>query len=121
MSNEIQLPDYLPSRYKNWYHLYLEVEKIFTENGYELTEETKVRLSELPDFDEKEMSEEAILFYQEFPLPVLKARALDFIMSKIPSFDDVIKMRHYLMLPGGDVGVHEIVDRLLDVCPRNRR
>jgi hypothetical protein len=28
MSNEIQLPDYLPSRYQNWYYLYLDVIKI---------------------------------------------------------------------------------------------
>jgi hypothetical protein len=64
----------------------------FTEKGFELNEKTLVRLFELPDFDETKMDEEYIVFYQEFPLTLIKARALDFIMYNLPTFENVLEL-----------------------------
>lgn len=94
---EIQLPDYLPSRYKTWLHLYLEIQKIFAERGEIINEETTVKFYELGDYEEQKMlrqySEEIIYFYQHFSITIIKSRALDYVLSKLPPFEMMYEVR----------------------------
>lgn len=123
---EIQLPDYLPSRYKTWLHLYLEIQKIFAERGEIINEETTVKLYELGDYEEQKMlrqySEEIIYFYQHFPITIIKSRALDYVLSKLPSFEKMYEVRGKAMSGMyADETMYEVFNALLDVCPTNRR
>lgn len=123
--NEIQLPDYLPSRYQSWLHLYLEIQKIFAERGEPINEETTVELYELGDYEDQKMlrqySEEVIHFYQHFPITTIKARALDYMLSKLPSFEKMYEVRGKAMsTPDADEAMYQVFNDLLDVCPKNR-
>jgi len=97
MGNDILLPDYLPSRYNNWLELYLEVLRIFKEQGFEVNEGTEIKLFQLGDFDEVEMmkkfSEQVVYFYHNFPLSLIKSRALDFVLSNLPTYAQMQKVR----------------------------
>ena len=124
--NEIQLPDYLPSRYQSWLHLYLEIQKIFAERGETINEETTVKLYELGDYEEQKMlrkySEEVIHFYQHFPITVIKSRALDYVLSKLASFENMYEVRGKAMsTPYANQAMYQVFNDLLDVCPKNRR
>lgn len=125
MNNEIELPDYLPSKYKSWYHLYLEVDKGFKEKGFVINEETKVKLFDLGSLYEQELlqtySKEVLYFYQEFPMTLIKARALDYILSKIPDLETMYKIRNLAMsVPYADSSMFEIFNNLLDISPKQR-
>lgn len=91
---EIQLPDFLPSRYKNWLELYLDVYRTMHESGCPINDETKVKLFEMGDHEEQkdltsQYGEHIVAFYQEFPLILIKARALDFILPNLPTKDEM--------------------------------
>ncbi|MBS0646778.1 MAG: hypothetical protein JSR97_09360 [Verrucomicrobia bacterium] len=123
---EIQLPDYLSSRYKTWLHLYLEIQKIFAERGEIINEETTIKLYELGDYEEQKMlrqySEEVIYFYQNFPIKIIKSRALDYVLSKLPSFEKMYEVGGKAMSGmHADQTMYEVFNALLDVCPTNRR
>jgi hypothetical protein len=123
MPKEIQLPDYLPSRYKSWLHLYLEVQQAFAERGESFDEETTINMCELGDREEREMlinqfGEEVVL-YQHFPVTLIKARAFDFILSKLPTFKELINIRSAAM--GADwctnESMWEVFNNLLKLYP----
>lgn len=127
---EIQLPDYLPARYQNWLALYLDVIRRFKEQGCPITEETKVKLYELGDYEEQselmqQYGEEVTHFYQEFPLTLIKARAFDFILPNLPIQEDVYKFNYDLMaasMYSASVDKNrEIIDKLMSICPRDRQ
>lgn len=126
---EIQLPDYLPARYKNWLELYLDVIRQFKEHGCKINEETKVKLYELGDYKEQQQmmlqyGDEVVHFYQEFPLTLIKARAFDFIFPNLPTQEDVYRFNYDLMAASAySASVNknrEIIDKLMSVCPRER-
>lgn len=122
---EIELPDYLPSRYDSWLHLYLEIQQIFIERGEPITEEATVKLSELGDREEqktfRQYSEEVIHFYQHFPITVIKARALDYVLSKLPSFDIMYEVRNKSMASFyTNELMYEVFNNLLDVCQKKQ-
>lgn len=127
---EIQLPDYLPARYRNWLDLYLDVVRMFKEQGYAINEETKVKLYELGDREEqKEIAErygeQAVHFYQEFPLTLIKARAFDFILPNLPTKEDAYNFQHYLMrassYSASTNANSEIIDKLMRICPSKKQ
>ena len=76
---EIELPDYLPARYRSWLHLYRDIVRTFKERGYPLTEQTEVKLNEFGFND-------PAFFYHSFTLGVIKSRALDYVLSELPSY-----------------------------------
>lgn len=127
---EIQLPDYLPARYENWLVLYLDVLRQFRMQGVEITEETKVKLYELGDYDEqKELREQygdrVVHFFQEFPMTLIKARAFDFIIPNLPAQEEVYRFSHELMTASMYSSSmrsmeknREIIDKLMSICPR---
>lgn len=127
---EIQLPDYLPARYKNWLDLYLDIARQFNEQGVPITEETKVKLYELGDYEEQrqmmiQYGQEVVHFYQEFPMTLIKARAFDFILPNLPTQEDVYRFNYDLMMvlrystSGASVDKNrEIIDKLMTICPR---
>lgn len=127
---EIQLPDFLPSRYPNWLTLYLDVIRQFTEQGVPINEGTKVKLYELGDYEEqreimRQYGNEVVHYYQEFPLILIKARAFDFIMPNLPTQEDVYRFNYDLMTASmysssaAQSGKNrEIIDKLMTICPR---
>lgn len=129
---EIQLPDYLPARYKNWLNLYLDVARQFKEQGVEITEDTKVKLYELGDYHEqqelyKSYGPEVVHFYQEFPMTLIKARAFDFILPNLPAWEEVYRFDRDLMTasiyssPINSMEKNrEIIEKLMSICPRER-
>src|ERR1044072_4362469 len=99
---EIQLPDFLPSRYPNWLALYLVVIREFNVQGVPLNEETKVKLYELGDYAEQreimeQYGDEVVQYYLEFPITLIKARAFDFIIPNLPTQEEVYRFSHDLM------------------------
>jgi hypothetical protein len=125
MRNEVELPDYLPGRYKNWLHLYLTVKRELSMRGEDIDKAEVVRLYEGPDFEEREMSSEMIDFYQQFPVSLIKSRALDFILSKLPTFEDLYSFAGpwhsaTFMAAGNYADFDTIFNNLLDVCPKKR-
>jgi hypothetical protein len=127
---EIQLPDFLPSRYPNWLALYLDVIKQFNKHGVPTNEETKVKLYEMGDHEEQEQimeqyGDQIVHYFQEFPLTLIKARAFDFILPNLPTQEDVYRFNYDLMMAsrystsGGSIDKNrEIIDKLMSVCPR---
>lgn len=127
---EIQLPDYLPARYKNWLDLYSDVVKQFEQQGVAITEETKVKLYELGDYHEqqelyKTYGPEVVHFYQEFPITLIKARALDLMLPNLPTKEDVYRFHCDLMtasMYSTSINAmeknNEIIDKLMRFCPR---
>lgn len=97
MKDVILLPDYLPSRYSSWLHLYVDVKKFLEEMGHEFDENTEINLFEMGMLDDECMYKngtgEVTFSRQSWPLMLIKARALDHIISKIPSYYIVNKMR----------------------------
>lgn len=123
--DEIQLPDYLPSRYDNWLDLYLDVVRIFKEQGFEINDDTKVKLYELGDYEEQkeimtQYGDRVVHFYQEFPLTLIKARAFDFIITKLPSQITMERLYYNIMTsPMRSVSVqedHETLEKFRSIC-----
>lgn len=95
----IKLPDYLPSRFKSWLQLYVHINRILTEQGITITEDLKIRFSEYLDAEEMKMfSEQEIMFYHEFPLTIIKARAFDELLASMPDFQDFIEIQETIYL-----------------------
>jgi hypothetical protein len=124
--NEIELPDYLPSRYRSWLHLYLEIQRLFAERGETIQEDSEVTMYELGDDEEQQMlrqySEEVICFYQHFPVSLIKSRALDYVLSKLPSFEVMHEIRNRTLanLPYSyGESIYQSLNGLLSICPRN--
>ena len=127
MPQEIQLPDYLPSRYKNWLHLYLTIKRELGNRGEDVDIMESVKLYEGQDYEERQMSREMIDFYQQFPVQLIKARALDFVLSKLPSFEDLYSFAGswHSVVPMTAGNVHtadafKMFNDLLDICPKKR-
>lgn len=122
---EIKLPDYLPSRYKNWLDLYLDVVKVFNESEWPINEETTVKLYEMADYDEQRMflmqyGAQAVHFYQEFPLTLIKSRALDQILPNLPTKDEIYHMQRSVLsgMPAPNIQKNiEKLDQLMTICP----
>lgn len=125
---EIQLPDYLPSRYKNWLDVYLECAKVFSENGWPINEESKVKMYDMGSYEEQQemmlsYGEHATAFFQELPLTLIKARALDYILPNIPTLETMYKLRSNLYYSrnysaDGNDRTIEVVDKLMNICPK---
>jgi hypothetical protein len=127
---EIQLPDFLPSRYPNWLALYLDVIRQFNEQGVPVNEETKVKLYELGDYEEQreimqQYGNEVVHYYQEFPLTLIKARAFDFILPSLPTQEELYRFNYDLMTASMYISSaaqsdknREIIDKLMTICPR---
>jgi hypothetical protein len=130
---EIQLPDFLPSRYPNWLVLYLDVIRQFNEHGVPVNEGTKVKLYELGDYNEQtelrlHYGDEVVHYYQEFPLTIIKARAFDFIFPNLPTQEDVYRFNRDIMTASmysnSSAALdrnREIFDKLMSICPRERQ
>lgn len=93
--SEVELPDYLPSKYQNWFELYLAVVKVLEDQGG-INDETTVKLYDLGTKEEqqafRENSEEVTYFYQHFPVTLIKSRALDYILGRMPNKEDLLKL-----------------------------
>jgi hypothetical protein len=97
-----------------------------------INEETKVKLYELGDYDEQreimqQYGNEVVHYYQEFPLTLIKARALDFILPNIPTQEEVYRFNYELLSsaqytsPASMDKNREIIDKLMTICPRERQ
>lgn len=119
----IQLPDYLPSRYSSWLSLYREVIASLEANGQKITEETVVNLAEFGFLDRhSSYSGEDVAFYQQWPLTLIKARALDFVLEKLPSFEQMIRVYNELIW-SRSAAVYSLtphIDALLNICPKQK-
>lgn len=108
----------------------MDIVRQFNEQGIPITEETKVKLYELGDYEEQrqmmmQYGQEVVHFYQEFPMTLIKARAFDFILPNLPTQEDVYRFNYDLMMAlrystsGASVDKNrEIIDKLMTICPR---
>lgn len=117
---EIKLPDYLPSRYKNWLDFYQQFVEVSSNRGFIINEETKVCVYDCMDYHEREaLKMHEVKFYQEFPLIVIKARALDYILSESPSYEDILHLKHSVLSTHlASVDLNKILNGLLNVATR---
>jgi hypothetical protein len=69
----------------------------------------------------RQYSEEVIYFYHHFPITVIKSRALDYVLSKLPSFEKMYEVRGKAMSGmHADQTMYEVFNKLLDVCPKKQ-
>ena len=119
------MPDYLPSRYKSWLHFYLEIKEIAIKLGGQLDEDSMVKIIEFADHKElellKQYSDEVVRYYHQFPLAQVKARALDYVLSKLPSIEKMNELRSKVT-PAvyNDESLRKIMDDLLDLYPKKQ-
>lgn len=105
--------------------MYLTIKRELSSRGEDLDTMECVKLYEAGDFNERQANAEMIDFYQQFPVSLIKARALDFVLSKLPSFEALYSFTGqwhsvaYMTANGNDDFIKMLND-LLDVCPKKR-
>lgn len=86
MSEPIELPDYLPSRYKNWYDLYFQVIREFEKRGEPTPNNMEISLL---DFGYDLEHNDSPVFKQTYTIGELKIRAFDFLIEHLPTRNTV--------------------------------
>lgn len=121
MKKEIQLPDFLPSRYRSWLELYRDLQKTFKEQGISITEETTIKIAEFGTKEEMDLFKKQfgcdVTLYNHFSITLIKARALDEVLSKLPSSEKLRKVRNTAMsgLYNSDQEMFQIFNDLLSI------
>lgn len=95
MSDHFELPDYLPSKYKNWFDFYKQVMEDIESSGHPFNDDSVIGISE--HYSEADLAgHPKTVFTQRFKLSVLKIRAFDFIYSKLPTVEFLWKIENAL-------------------------
>lgn len=115
---KVALPDYLPSRYESWLEYYYEIVRIFKEQGRELNDETIIKRYDFGDYNEhkemKKYDQGIVSFYQEVPFMLIKSRALDFIISHLPTKSALYPIFCNAYINGDS---DKVVNNLFKICP----
>lgn len=88
----VHLPDYLPSRFRNWLHFYTETLSLFKQHNWSLNDDTTIKYYEYGVYDtDHELVEQLrdTAFVQEIKFLDVKLRAFDYLVSQLPAFEDV--------------------------------
>lgn len=121
MTQEIELPDYLPNRYLSWYHLYMDVIQECVAAGITVKEDTDVKIAYFGDKEEekefRQLFAEDVVLCQKFPIGLIKARAFDYVVSKIPNFETMNGIREQIMNTRSDDTMLKALNNLIDICP----
>ena len=120
---EFKLPDFLPRRFRTWLSFYQQVVLELAKTGHEITEETLVKYSSHTDYEEQEYIlknyDHKVYFVSEFPITLIKARAFDEVMLKIPDYVTVQQLKSAAMNSFRDeAGLMEFFNGILDVAPK---
>lgn len=117
MKDQVQLPDYLPSRYRSWYDLYLDILRSAKSQGTDLPDDTIVNLLDY-GFEEESLKNiySDTFFYQEWPLIVIKSRALDDVISQLPTLKELISIKR--ALPPNLPEATNFINKVLMLCAK---
>jgi len=123
---EFKLPDFLPSRFRTWLSFYYQIGRELEKAGHEINEETMVKYSSFTDYEEQEYIrktfDEQVYFVTEFPITLIKARAFDEVIAKIPDYVTVQELKRSAMASFQDgERLHDFFNGILDVAPKNHR
>lgn len=116
----IELPDYLPSQFKNWLDFYYEIKN----KGYDQMETIELSIWDDTKIEWRSQFNEDVDFYHKFPMWVVRERALNHLLTKLPDFDSMINLIDSYLSSRQNMGEimenKEILDKILSICERKR-